>query len=344
MKPTAQYLLIAILCHAAALHAQGVSEGKEGSSSIGVFNREFGAIQINSAENSAGLELGGYLFNPPRLHWYNAEISARSKDGIASLLEGGGLTPETTLQLKVGINIATSGGPSADQIEAVRRCQDPAVPDSKRCIEEYELSNPVSGKAFGTWLIFGLDATAGSYKFLLRDADVEDQVQEEKFFGPELHGGINFWNANILNNSIIGGFTLGIARHNNTEDLDTRELEEVETVSRPTGSQERNTVKKTTVYEGDYEEFTAFPLRGDLIIKPLPLRNLGLNLLARAEVSEATKPDFELGLGMLVLKDNNALTPVANILLFIDEEVAEASFWNQLKLRLVLNVGVPTIR
>jgi hypothetical protein len=366
-------LASSLLVFPAGSTAQTAATGPEGSTSIGVKETDFGAVQLTTADKAAKLNIGRAFRDiaADLTHWYDFTAGARVKDDVGSLFRKGSLSPDARVSFVYGRNLAANPAPEIEEARIVG-CQTQqgnaqecisryvaelggiaaeacsAAADKTACYTEYADAHPVGSSAWGLWLTLGVDAVAGEYRLHTPSAAFDSQIDTDVFFGPAFRVGMNFWAANIFGSSVVGGLRAGVARENNAGDLTVRNLEEVSTYTSPDGTVQRRVITTSSVYQGAYEEYTGFPIDADFIVKPLAFRNIAFNALARADFGQGRATTFRPGVGLLFLKGNNALTPLGGISATVDDvlsdDIQDDSFWEHLKVNLVLNVTIPRLR
>lgn len=329
--------------------AQSASASEDGTTTIGAFNSEFGVLQLNTADESAKLKFGRFVFDTTQhLHWINFAAGAKVQDGVAGLFGDGAVAPGFTTDLRIGLNVLTSD-PIKDNLTAdvFADCQQNAE-DAQQCIDDHVKTHPIASTAYGVWFTLGTGFESSAFKRFDPGQPYGSQVAKDRSFRPRVDAGINFWYANILHQSVVGGFTMGAKRDHNFDDLQKEEIEEVTTTTRADGTEVRRRVRRATAYSGTYEEFTAFPFNADVVIAPHGVTNLAFNVQSRLNWRRDAATEWNTGVGLLFLRDRDPLKPLGGVFLFADDvtsdDFADSSFWDIARVSLVLNIPVPRIR
>lgn len=332
-----------------SISAQSASGSDDGTTTIGAFNTEFGVLQLNTVDESAKLKFGRYLFDRSQhLHWINVSAGAKAEDGIASLFGDGVAAPGFTSDLRLGLNVATSDPVDETTLNpgVVADCKEAA--DGEKCVSDYMDAHPVSSTAYGVWFTLGTGFESSAFKLYDPGQPYGSQVAKDRSFRPRVDAGINFWRANVLHSSAVGGLTIGMKRDHNFDDLQKEEIEEVTSTTSLDGTEVRRRVRRTTAYSGAYDEFTVYPFNADLVIAPHRATNLAFNIQSRLNWRRDDPTEWNTGVGLLFLRDRNPLNPLGGVFLFADDvmsdEFAESSFWDRARVSLVLNIPVPRIR
>ncbi len=163
------------------------------------------------------------------------------------------------------------------------------------------------------WLVATGGFKGSSFKHFSPDSTFSKQIEKINFTGTEINIGFNYWNARILNSTILAGATIGIKRTNNFDDLNESTQEDTRTLTDTATGTVRKVVTKQTVYSGTYKEKTVYPLNFDLYFVPHNLENLSFLLYNRTDISKTEKPKTKLGFGLFFLKNQNAFNPVAGL-------------------------------
>tara|TARA_R110002020_G_scaffold61545_6_gene165525 strand:- start:3325 stop:4434 length:1110 start_codon:yes stop_codon:yes gene_type:complete len=177
---------------------------------------------------------------------------------------------------------------------------------------QYVLDN-YTRPASDLWLVFTGGFKGSSFKHFKQDTVFSDQIEKINFTGSEINLGFNYWNARILNCTILAGATIGIKKSNNFDDLNESTQEEsITTIDNVTGAV-RKVITKQTVFIGEYKQKTFYPLNIDLYFVPQKLENLSFLVYNRTDFSKLEKPKTKIGFGLFFLKNQNAFNPVAGI-------------------------------
>jgi hypothetical protein len=216
------------------------------------------------------------------------------------------------------------------------------------CYRAAARSRPFSSIASGLWVTLGAGADGAKYRLYDATAPYADQIQDERFFGPSAEVGLNYWRADWRGVALVTGASIGIAGSNNAGDLNSREAEHVVTTVSPDGSTTRNVIERKTVLEGEYETYTSYPLRADVIVAPHRLNNIAFGGLTRLAWRTDAATTLEFGSGILLLRDNDALRPLGGIYVsvkdLLSDKLDDGPFIDQLRVNFVLNVSIPRIR
>lgn len=164
------------------------------------------------------------------------------------------------------------------------------------------------------WLIATGGFTGSSFKIFKPTAAFSEQIEKINFTGTEINIGLNYWNARMLNNTILAGATIGIKTTNNFDDLSESSQEDTQLFIDNTTGTTRKVVTKQTVYTGSYLESTVYPLNFDLYFVPHKLENMAFLAYSRTDISKIEGPKTKLGGGIFFLKNQNAFNPVAGLI------------------------------
>jgi hypothetical protein len=163
------------------------------------------------------------------------------------------------------------------------------------------------------WLIATGGFKGSSFKLFKPDSVFSKQIEKTNFTGTEINVGLNYWNARILNNTILAGATIGIKTTNNFDDLNESTQEDTKTVADSISGATRKVVTKQTVYTGSYKETSVYPMNIDLYFVPHKLENVAFLAYSRTDISKIDAPKTKLGFGVFFLKNQNAFNPVAGL-------------------------------
>lgn len=118
--------------------------------------------------------------------------------------------------------------------------------------------------------------------------------------------------------SMIVGFSIGVRRKNNTDDLDSVEIEDQSFASSNETTQRRS-VSKQTVLSGDYKEFISVPFNTDVVWYPGLLRSrIAIDFFTRSDLSK-TGREFVPGVGLFITKEGKPTKVVGGISFALDD-------------------------
>ncbi|WP_410007065.1 hypothetical protein [Aequorivita nionensis] len=276
---------------------------KEDSPKIDTISFNLGIVTFTTKDKKLGLDYYSY-FTPEKFTDYYIGLSTNSKlkNSTANIFSSGNIVAEGELKLSLGFRLFKN---KTDWTSLLA---------GKKTNEEIQdvLDNSTL-PANDLWLTIDGSFTGSSFKRFEPDNSFSNQIIKETFTGYNINIGFNYWNARIINNTILGGATIGIKQKNNFDDLTESIREENVLQSDSTTNTSRKITTKETVYTGAYKESIVFPLNIDLYFVPHNLKNIGLLVFSRTDVSRDEKPKTNLGLGFFFLKDQNAFNPIAGL-------------------------------
>lgn len=118
--------------------------------------------------------------------------------------------------------------------------------------------------------------------------------------------------------SMIVGFSIGVRRKNNTDDLDSVEVEDQSFTSASETTQ-RRALSKQTVLSGEYKEFISVPLNTDVVWYPGALRSrIAIDFFTRSDLSK-TGREFVPGVGLFITKEGKPTKVVGGISFALDD-------------------------
>lgn len=278
-------------------------EDKKDSPKVDSVGFDLGIVTFTTKDKKLGLNYYSY-FNPSNFTDYYVGISSNSKikNSTANIFSNGDIVAEGEAKLSLGFRLyknktdwtsILAGQKTPEQIQDV-------LDNSTR-------------PANDLWLVLNGSFSGSSFKRFVADSTFANQIQKESFTGYDINLGFNYWNARILNNTILAGATIGIKQKNNFDDLTEGTREDVQVITDSLSNTSRKITIKQTVYTGDYKESIVYPLNFDLYFVPHNLKNIGILGFSRTEMGKKIKPKTKIGLGLYFLKDQNTFNPVAGI-------------------------------
>ena len=281
----------------------GLKEIKEDSPKIDTVIFNLGMVTFTTKDKKLGLNYYSY-FTPKKFTDFYVGISSNSKvkNSIANIFSSGNIVAEGEANLKLGFRLYKN------------KHNWPELLARKRSREEIqEILDNSTRPANDLWLVLDGSFLGSSFKRYAPDSTFTNQIQKENFTGYNINVGLNYWNARIIDYTILAGATIGIKQKNNFDDLTESTREDKNVITDSISGTERKITIKETVYSGDYEESIIYPLNLDLYLVPHNLSNVGILGYSRTEIQKSKKPRTELGVGIFFLKDQNAFNPTAGI-------------------------------
>lgn len=118
--------------------------------------------------------------------------------------------------------------------------------------------------------------------------------------------------------SMIVGFSIGVRRKNNADDLDSVEVED-QSFTSSSGTTQRRALSKQTVLSGEYKEFISVPLNTDVVWYPGALRSrIAIDFFTRSDLSQ-TGREFVPGVGLFLTKEGKPTKVVGGISFALDD-------------------------
>jgi hypothetical protein len=125
-------------------------------------------------------------------------------------------------------------------------------------------------------------------------------------------------------NDFLLGVAAGVARANNTDDLDTVQVTD-EIVSTTTGTQRLAASDAVTAYTGVYQQYIAVPVSADVIWLPGTFRGrVGIDGFVRANVGGANRYGSP-GIGLFFSKAGQPTRPVGGLSVSYKDGKAQAA-------------------
>jgi hypothetical protein len=186
------------------------------------------------------------------------------------------------------------------------------------------------------WLNFRVAYKRARYKLLNTSGAFADQVRKENFDGYSATLAYNRLMSldNLAKREnpddtsadkpvgskgfIIVGVSVGVARRNNSGDLNSVEVED-ESFTSSSGTTQRRAVSKQTVLSGTYKEFTAVPLNTDVVWYPGALKSrFAIDFFTRSNLS-GTERKFVPGVGLFLTQEKSPTKVVGGISFSFDD-------------------------
>ncbi|HEX8119578.1 MAG TPA: hypothetical protein VF521_20050 [Pyrinomonadaceae bacterium] len=178
------------------------------------------------------------------------------------------------------------------------------------------------------WLNFRVAYKRARYKLLNTAGAFADQVRKQNFDG---------YSATLAYNRLMSldnlearerpdgtkgffivGVSIGVARRNNADDLDSVELED-ESFTSASGTTQRRAVSKQTVLSGEYKQFTAVPLNTDVVWYPGALNSrFAVDFFTRSTLG-STDRKFVPGVGLFLTQEKSPTKVVGGISFSVDD-------------------------
>lgn len=118
--------------------------------------------------------------------------------------------------------------------------------------------------------------------------------------------------------SVILGFSLGVKRTNNADDLKSTDIEDQIFTSSSEGTQ-RSAIAKQTVLRGEYKEYIAVPLNTDVVWYPGRFRSrIAFDFFTRSDLGK-TGREFVPGFGVFLTKEGKPTKVIGGISLAYDD-------------------------
>jgi hypothetical protein len=261
-----------------------------------------GIIQFTTAEKKLSFSQYQYRVGEESDFFFGVTGSAAIKNSLGSLFESSNVAPEGELSLRSGFSLYQSTEKWDDKL------------DGKRDKEEIqEILDNRTKPARDIWLVANASLKGSKFKLYNNDTTFENQVTDQRFTGIEVDLGVNYWEARLVELTVLAGATIGYEKKNNFDDLTEESFEENRTSSDSVSGANRKASEKLTVYKGKYTESEVFPLKIDLYFVPHKLDNVAVSVFSRTDFSLKVKPKTKMGTGIYFLKDQNAFNPVAGL-------------------------------
>lgn len=325
------------LIMANSVNAQSIIEDSKGTSALSI-NPGFKATDKAEAEDkpvvydipfNLGLitfkttekkvDLNYYSFFVPNkkkgLHqsYFGVTGSGAIKNSVVNLFSTNNLATEAQVTLKSGVRLWKSQV-NWQQLIDKRYKKDTTgkgVKYPKDVIQDI-LDNHVK-PASDLWLVVNSKFSGSKFKLFNPDLPFDKQIEETNFTGFEINAGLNYWNARVLDQTLLLGATIGIKQTNNFDDLVESTREDTRSVSDLGSGTVRKVTVKETVYSGAYKENKVYPLNFDLYLVPQHAVNVGFLGYSRTDIANGILPKTKLGLGVYFLKNQNAFNPIAGL-------------------------------
>ncbi|HAN17923.1 MAG: hypothetical protein A2X13_10585 [Bacteroidetes bacterium GWC2_33_15] len=262
-----------------------------------------GIIKVITSDKK--LELNHYsYFSPEKFTDFFIGISAAGelKNSVANLFSSGNVVSGGDATLRFGLRLFKNNSFFTKYL----------IKDMTK-EEIQEVLDKKTKPASDLWLITTGKFIGSSFKLFQPDSVFSKQIEKTNFTGTEINIGLNYWNARILNTTILAGATIGYKRINNFDDLTESISEDTKLVSDSITGATRKIVTKQTLYTGNYKETVVYPLNFDLYLVPHKLENVSLLAYSRTDISKAELSKTKLGFGVFFLRKQNAFNPVAGI-------------------------------
>jgi len=307
-------------------------EDSENKSKIEEIPFSLGMIKFTTLEKKVELNYYSYFVSENFTDYFvGISGSGEIKNSVANLFSTGNIVSGGDANVRVGFRIFKNktDWPSL-------------LANSKTKEEIQEIMDNKTRPASDLWLIASGGFTGSSFKYFRPDSLFSKQVEKINFTGVDMNVGLNYWNARILNNTILAGATIGIKQSNNFEDLTESSQEDTKTIIDNETGTTRKIVIKQTVYNGSYKESTVYPLNLDLYFVPQNFQNLAFLGYSRTDISKYLKPKTKFGFGIFFLKNQNAFNPIAGLTLdYADVFNVDSSDDNKNKLS-KFKIGIST--
>ncbi|MCX8530866.1 hypothetical protein [Chryseobacterium luquanense] len=280
-------------------------EDSENKSKIEEIPFNLGMIKFTTLEKKLELNYYSYFVSENFTDYFvGISGSGEIKNSVTNLFSTGNIVSGGDANIKVGFRLFKN---NTDWMSLLAGKKTPE--------EIQEILDNKTKPASDLWLIASGGFTGSSFKHFQADSIFSKQVEKINFTGVDMNIGFNYWNARILNNTILAGATIGIKQSNNFEDLIESSQEDTRTITDSDTGTTRKVVIKQTVYNGFYKESTVYPLNLDLYFVPQNLQNLAFLGYSRTDISKFLKPKTKFGFGIFFLKNQNAFNPIAGLTL-----------------------------
>lgn len=197
------------------------------------------------------------------------------------------------------------------------------------------------------WLAFRVSYSRARYKILNEDAAFADQVRKQNFDGYSATLAYNTLltlgdvgaqkklrkarrdarlnhteppkeSSKGTDGSLIIGVSFGVKRTNNSDDLDSVELED-EGFASSSGTTKRRGLSKQTVLSGDYKEYIALPLNTDVVYYPGAFEGrMAIDIFTRSDLG-GTNREFVPGVGLFITQKGKPTKVVGGISFAYDD-------------------------
>jgi hypothetical protein len=215
---------------------------------------------------------------------------------------------------------ANSPGGAAAIKDTVIKDVETGGPASELCVLDPEL---LDAKAFD-WISLRVAYKRARYKLLDETAAFANQVRKQNFDGYSATLAYNrvitlddlskagLENAKGSKGSLIFGVSIGVERRNNSDDLNSVDLED-QSFTSSSGTTQRRAVSKQTVLSGEYKEFIGVPLNTDVVYFPGALNSrVAIDFFTRSDLA-TTGRKFVPGVGLFLTKEKSPTKVVGGI-------------------------------
>lgn len=279
-------------------------DSAENKSKIEEISFNLGIIKFTTTDKKLELNHYSYFQSEKFTDFFiGASGSGEIKNSVANLFSSGDIVSGGEANLRLGFRLFKNKTDWTTLLAGKKTPQE--VQDI--------LDNNVK-PASDLWLILTGGFTGSSFKLFKPDSVFSKQIEKTNFTGTEINAGLNYWNARILNNTILAGITIGLKTTNNFDDLNESTQVDTKNVTDSITGTTRKITTKQTVYTGSYKETTVYPLNVDLYFVPNKLENVAFLAYSRTDISKSDAPKTKLGFGVFFLKNQNAFNPVAGLI------------------------------
>lgn len=278
-------------------------EDAENKPKIEEVSFNLGLVKFTTADKKLELNHYNYFHSEKFTDFFvGVSGSGEIKNSVTNLFSTGNVVAGGDVNLRLGIRLFKNKTDWSTLLAGKKTAQE--IQD----ILDYK-TRPASD----LWLVATGGFKGTSFKLFHPDSTFSKQIEKVNFTATEINVGFNYWNARILNSTILAGTTIGIKQTNNFDDLTESTQEDAKTITDTLSGTIRKVVTKQTVYSGSYKETTVYPLNFDLYFVPHNLENMAFLVYNRTNISKTEKPKTKIGFGLFFLKNQNAFNPIAGL-------------------------------
>lgn len=281
----------------------GKEDEVENKEKVDIVSFNLGTISFSTKDKATTLNYYSYFAPENFTHWYfGIKASGKVKNNFTSIFSSGNITPEASTNLQMGFRLFRLGKMKYDE-------NFNNLTKEKR----QDLLDNHNRPASDLWFVVDGELTGSKFRRFNPDTLFASQITSQKFTGYSVNAGFNFWQARLVNSTVLFGVTMGIKRKNNFDDLTESVREDTQIIVDTVSNTSRKITTKETVYTGAYKESIVYPFNMDLYFVPHGLKNLGFLIYSRTEIAEHKYPFTQLGGGIYFLTHQNSFNPLFGI-------------------------------
>lgn len=280
-------------------------DDSKNSPKIDTVSFNLGLLTFSTAEKKINLNHYSYFQseNLPDI-FFGVNASGEIKNDVANIFSSGDIVSGGEAGLRFGVRLFKNKTNWSSLLKKRGMTKD----EIQEILDNYENTKPASD----LWFITSGKFTGYSFKLFNPDSTFEKQIAKTNFTGSDINVGFNYWNARMLNNTILAGVTIGRKQTDNFDELNESAQEDTKVITGSSGTTRKVTTKQT-VYSGEYKERIVYPLNLDIYFVPHKLENIAFLVNSRTDFSKSDKPKTKVGVGVFFLKNQNAFNPLAGV-------------------------------